>query len=143
MSLRLYLFDLHVTSNRKSKVEGLLSIKNLFQEVDWNRTKTERKPKLAGHLLLDGEAVWEDSKERSWSNMFTRFFFFPFIFTKPCKLLVCLLVGSNILSRGEFWDKGITSEIKITVLVFFTSELRSMSKLFGLFQVFFCSFPFF
>ena len=54
-----------------------------FQEVDWNRTKTERKPKLAGHLLLDGEAVWEDWKERSWSNMFTRFFFFPFIFTKP------------------------------------------------------------
>ena len=65
MSLRLYLFDLHVTSNRKSKVKGLLSIKNLFQEVDWNRTKTERKPKLAGHLLLDREAVWEDWEERS------------------------------------------------------------------------------
>ena len=61
---------------------------------------------------------------------------------RACKLLVCLLIGSNILSRGEFWDKGINSEMKITVVQFLTSELRSMSKLFGLFQVLFVLFLF-
>ena len=53
-------------------------------------------------------------------------------------MLVCLLIGSKIFSRGEFWGKGVTSEMKITVLQFLTSELRSMSKLFGLFR--FCLF---
>ena len=41
MSLRLYLFDLHVTSNRKSKVEGLLSIKTYFKK--WIETEQKRK----------------------------------------------------------------------------------------------------
>ena len=57
-------------------------------------------------------------------------------------MLVCLLIGLNIFSTGEFLGKGITSEMKITVPQFLTSEPRSMSKLFGLFQVFVCSFPF-
>ena len=60
-----------------------------------------------------------------------------------CESLVCLRIGSNIFSRGEFRDKGITSEMKITVLQFLTSELRSMSKLLGLFQVLFVLFLFF
>ena len=57
---------------------------------------------------------------------------------RACELLVCLLIGSNIFSAGEFLGKGITSEI--TVLQFLTSELRSMSKLLGLFQVLFVLF---
>ena len=56
------------------------------------------------------------------------------------ELLVCLLIGSNVFSAGEFLGKGITSEMKITVLQFFTSKLRSMSKLLGLFQVLFVLF---
>ena len=59
---------------------------------------------------------------------------------RACELLVCLLIGSNIFSTGEFLGKGITSEMKITVLQFLTSELRSMSKLLGLFQVLFVLF---
>ena len=57
---------------------------------------------------------------------------------RACELLVCLLIGSNIFSAGEFLGKGITLEI--TVLQFLTSELRSMSKLLGLFQVLFVLF---
>ena len=46
-------------------------LKNDFKR--WiETTKTEQKPKLAGHLLLDSEAVW-DMEERNWSNMFTDF----------------------------------------------------------------------
>ena len=56
------------------------------------------------------------------------------------ELLVCLLIGSNVFSAGEFLGKGITSEMKITVLQFLTSKLRSMSKLLGLFQVLFVLF---
>ena len=52
---------------------------------------------------------------------------------RACELLIGLLIGSNIFSREEFCGKGITSEMKITVLWFLTSELRSMSKLLGLF----------
>ena len=59
---------------------------------------------------------------------------------RACELLVCLLIGSHIFSTGEFLGKGITSEMKITVLQFLTSELRSMSKLLGLFQVLFVLF---
>ena len=59
---------------------------------------------------------------------------------RACELLVCLLIGSNIFSAGEFLSKGITSEMKITVLQFLTSKLRSMSKLLGLFQVLFVLF---
>ena len=51
-----------------------------------------------------------------------------------CKLLVFVLIGSNIFSEG------IPSEMKITVLQFLTPELRSISKLFGLFQVLFVLF---
>ena len=57
---------------------------------------------------------------------------------RACELLVCLLIGSNIFSAGEFLGKGITLEI--TFLQFLTSELRSMSKLLGLFQVLFVLF---
>ena len=68
----MYLFDLHVTINKKSKVEDHWSIKkNDFKR--WiETTKTEQKLKLAGHLLLDSEAVW-DMEETKWSNMFTDF----------------------------------------------------------------------
>ena len=59
---------------------------------------------------------------------------------RACELLVCLLIGSNIFSAGEFLGKGITSEMKITVLQFLTSKQRSMSKLLGLFQVLFVLF---
>ena len=59
---------------------------------------------------------------------------------RACELLVCPLIGSNIFSAGEFLGKGLTSEMKITVLQFLTSELRSMSKLLGLFQVLFVLF---
>ena len=59
---------------------------------------------------------------------------------RACELLVCLLIGSNIFSTGEFLGKGITSEMKTTFLQFLTSELRSMSKLLGLFQVLFVLF---
>ena len=59
---------------------------------------------------------------------------------RACELLVCLLIGSNIFSAGEFLGKGITSEMKITILQFLTSKLRSMSKLLGLFQVLFVLF---
>ena len=59
---------------------------------------------------------------------------------RACELLVCPLIGSNIFSAGEFLGKGITSEMKITILQFLTSKLRSMSKLLGLFQVLFVLF---
>ena len=59
---------------------------------------------------------------------------------RACELLVCLLIGSNIFSTGEFLGKGITSEMKITVLQFLTSKQRSMSKLLGLFHVLFLLF---
>ena len=59
---------------------------------------------------------------------------------RACELLVCLLIGSNIFSAGEFLGKGITSEMKITVLQFLTSKQRSMYKLLGLFQVLFVLF---
>ena len=46
-------------------------LKNDFKR--WiETTKTEQKPKLAGHFLLDREAVW-DMEERNWSNMFIDF----------------------------------------------------------------------
>ena len=48
---------------------------------------------------------------------------------RACELLVCLLIGSNIFSRGEFWGNAQP--------LYLTRELRSMSKLFGLFQVLF------
>ena len=45
-------------------------LKNDFKR--WiETTKTEQKPKLAGHFLLDREAVWD--MERNWSNMFIDF----------------------------------------------------------------------
>ena len=62
------------------------------------------------------------------------------LLARACELLVCLLIGSNIFSKGEFWGKGITPEMKIIVPQLLTSELRSMSKLLGLFQVLFVLF---
>ena len=88
---------------KKNKVEfSSLPFFKISLKIKRRKNDTER-PRISGNFLLSVDDRKENLERES-------------VLARACELPIGLLIGSNIFSRGEFGGKGITSEMKITVL---------------------------